>query len=108
MFFCGREAKEQAYFSLVRPRVEYACSLWDPSTKDLIKKLEAVQRSIRFVMGNYVREEGVVTGLLQDRRWLPLAERRKICRLSMMYKMHKEEVSIDFNKYFQIRSTRTS
>jgi hypothetical protein len=36
--------KEQAYFTLARPLVEYASTVWDPYTQIDINKVEAVQR----------------------------------------------------------------
>jgi hypothetical protein len=36
--------KEQAYFTLARPLVEYASTVWDPYTQTDINKVEAVQR----------------------------------------------------------------
>jgi hypothetical protein len=36
--------KKQAYKFLVRPSLEYACSVWDPYTKENIIQLEQVQR----------------------------------------------------------------
>jgi hypothetical protein len=36
--------KEQAYKALVRPSLEYACSVWDPHLKADINKMEMVQR----------------------------------------------------------------
>jgi hypothetical protein len=36
--------KEQAYFILARPLVEYASTVWDPYTQADINKVEAVQR----------------------------------------------------------------
>jgi hypothetical protein len=36
--------KEQAYKALVRPSLEYACSVWDPNIKSDINKIEMVQR----------------------------------------------------------------
>jgi hypothetical protein len=43
--------KEQAYFTLARPLVEYASTVWDPYTQTDINKVEAVQRrAARYVL----------------------------------------------------------
>ena len=42
--FCDEETKTAAYLSLVRPALEYSCSVWSPFTQDYISKLEMVQR----------------------------------------------------------------
>ena len=48
--------KLKAYKSLVRPLLEYSCSVWDPYTDDLINKVELVQhRAARFCVNNYAR-----------------------------------------------------
>ena len=39
-----RKSKAQCYQTLVRPLMEYACTIWDPHTKENINKLEAMQR----------------------------------------------------------------
>ena len=45
--------KEAAYKGLVRPVLEYGCSVWDPHTHGLHEELEKVQyRAARFVTGN--------------------------------------------------------
>ena len=44
--------KEQAYKTLVRPTLEYACSVWDSYFTEDINKLEKVQRrAARYVTG---------------------------------------------------------
>ena len=111
MFYCFEEAKELVYFALVRPHVEYACSLWDPSSKTLINKLEMVQRrSLRFVCNEYRREEGIVAGLIERKGWLSLKDRRLVARMCMLYKIVNENVAIRFSDYFNFKrsSTRSS
>ena len=49
---CSSKVKEQAYNSLVRPRVEYAIPAWDPYEKQHIASIEAVQHNaLWFVTG---------------------------------------------------------
>ena len=49
---------EAAYKGLVRPVLEYGCSVWDPHTKCLQEELEKVQNcAARFITRNYTFEE---------------------------------------------------
>ena len=57
---CSSKVKEQAYNSLVRPRVEYAIPAWDPYEKQHIASIEAVQHNaLWFVTGDYSRYSSV-------------------------------------------------
>ena len=48
------KTKEMAYFSLVRPHVEYCSTVWDPFTIKDINRLEMVQRrAARYVTCSY-------------------------------------------------------
>ena len=59
---CPRNLKDLAYKSILRPKLEYASSVWDPYTAENINKLEGVQRrSARFVCNKYSRKESVTT-----------------------------------------------
>ncbi|XP_071177850.1 uncharacterized protein [Mytilus edulis] len=73
--------KEQAYKSLVRPSLEYACSVWDPYLQQDIDSIEKVQRrAARFVTNKY-RNTSSVGNMLQHLEWRSLSDRRKDSRL---------------------------
>lgn len=79
--------KSRAYQSIVRPKLEYACSLWDPHTADYKNKLEMVQRrAARYVCNNY-HNTSSVTSMLNELQWPSLSERRLKTRLIMFYKV---------------------
>ncbi|KAK7093701.1 uncharacterized protein [Littorina saxatilis] len=83
----SRSVKEQAYKAFVRPILEYASSVWDPHTQKNIDKLEAVQRrAARFVCNRY-HNTSSVSRMLDSLGWQSLEERRKLARLSMLYKI---------------------
>ena len=41
---CSTDVKLKAYTTLVRPQLEYACSGWNPYTKQNIHQIELVQQ----------------------------------------------------------------
>ncbi|XP_071145327.1 uncharacterized protein [Mytilus edulis] len=102
--------KEQAYKSLVRPSLEYACSVWDPYLQQDIDSIEKVQRrAARFVTNKY-RNTSSVGSMLQHLEWRSLSDRRKDSRLVMLYKIEHEKVAIPKNNKLipQKRQTRHS
>ena len=40
---CPRDLRATVFQSLVRPHLEYCSSVWDPHTKDLVDRIEAIQ-----------------------------------------------------------------
>ena len=86
---CPKECRRLAYIALVRSRLEYAGTVWDPYYQQDIEKLERVQRqAARFITKDYrTREPGCVNRMLQDLNLPPLAERRRKARLGLMYKI---------------------
>jgi hypothetical protein len=84
---------------MVRPKLEYATTVWDPHHKYLQHNLEMVQRrSARWVCHNYSREASV-TSMLDALGWQSLLERRVIARMTMMYKITHCLIAIPVTQY---------
>ena len=63
---CPKKLRDTAYISLIRPALEYSCSVWHPhkkSNKDKIKKVQ--RRAARFVSNNF-RRKASVSEMLHD------------------------------------------
>lgn len=74
--------KQTLFFSCVKPILEYACVVWDPSQQYLIDKIERIQnRAARFVTNNY-NFRSSVSAIKNDLQWKSLAVRRKYLRLN--------------------------
>ena len=99
---CPASVKQQMFFALVRPILDYASVVWDPHTTSDIQQLEAVQRrAARFVSNNYKRTEGSVTTILQKLDWPSLQQRRKEQRLTIMFKIHRQDIAVPLPDYIQ-------
>ena len=86
--------KEQAYKLLVRPSLEYACSVWDPYFAEDINKLESIQRrAARYVTGRQTNTSSV-SDMIQHINWRSLSDRRTDARLTMFYKIVHNKVAI--------------
>ena len=99
-----------AYFTLVRPIIEYAAPVWDPYTQRNIYKIEMVQRrAARFVCGRY-HNTSSVSEMLQDLEWPSLQQRREMLRLVLFYKIHHNLVIFDTSPYITpaLRATRNT
>ena len=83
---CSTSVKSTAYKTLVRPQLEYCCTIWDPHHQTSIDRIEAVQnRAARFALGDYSRESSV-TSMKYNLEWDLLEERRLRARLLLLYK----------------------
>ena len=84
---CTKDVKKATYTALVRPILEYTSPARDPSSNEDTAKLEKVQRqAARFVHNNYYdRTPG----------WEPLQHRRRVDRLTTLYKIQRGLVEID-------------
>ena len=87
---CTRTVKETSYIAIVRPTIEYAATVWDPTSQSKIKALENIQRrAARFVTNNYTdRTPGCVTNMITSLGWQSLEQRRQNSRLCMLCKIY--------------------
>jgi hypothetical protein len=83
---CPTTIKAQCSPTLVRPTLEYASSIWSPSKKDSINKVEAVQRrAAKIATGDY-QHTSSVTAMLQQLQWQTLQSRRAYAQTVMVYR----------------------
>ena len=79
--------KNVAYNSLLRPSLEYACSVWDPYTQANVDKLEKVQRrAARFILNDDYNSS--VSGMFTKLHWDSLQARSQTHRLANFNKIH--------------------
>ena len=93
---CDTKVKDMAYCTLVRPKLEYACCVWNPFTKQNITQIEMVQgRAARFVLNDYSRFSHV-TPMIEHLGWDFLEDRRLLFQTTMFYKILMGHVGISF------------
>ena len=74
---CPEAIKTLCYQTFVRPLVEYASTVWDPSTEKNIKYVENVPRqAARFVKSDYRRRSSVTT-MLESLNWVSLVSQAR-------------------------------
>ena len=84
---CPAKIKQTAFTALVRYLLEYSSTVWDPFLETEKGELEKIQRrGARFVFNDYSRTSSV-TAMLSKLDWVPLTERRRDARLTMMFKI---------------------
>lgn len=100
------QVKLLAYNTLIRPKLEYACIVWDPHTKSNIYSLEKIQRrAVRFIYSKFGR--GVsVTKLMQDNEIQTLQSRRQLLRLKFLHSLVNNKLALHPSAYVTPLSTR--
>ena len=93
---CPRKTESLAFCTLVRPKLEYCVSMWDPYQQQDIDDLEHInRRATRVVYSRTCWEWGVSpTALFKDLGWDPLSNHRWQHRLSLMYRITHGLVSV--------------
>ncbi len=97
----SQSVKETAYKSLVRPALDYACTVWGPYTAVLTNTVEMVQhRATRYVCSRY-HNSSSVSGMIEQLGWDTLEERRAKYLLCMFYKVVNGLLDIPAGAYLQ-------
>ena len=103
-----KDLKKLAYITTVRTSLEYASVIWDPHQQGHKQMLEKTQRkAARWICNNYGRTSSV-TSMLTDLGLEPLEERRRISRLTFLYKVLHEEVAVPQQELGISRNTRAT
>ena len=86
--------------------MEYSSSVWEPYTKNLINKLESVQRrAARFCPNDFrSKSPGCVTNMIKKLEWESLTDRRQTRRLVIFHKAVHGHLSIPLGKLVTSRS----
>ena len=79
----------------MRPTLEYASPAWDPSTSEEVTKLEKVQRQAARLSITTIMTPGCVSKMVSDIGWESLQHRRRVDRLTTLYKIQYGLVELD-------------
>ena len=100
------KTRQIAYFSLVRPLLEYGCTVWDPFLKKDIKRFEKVQNAaLRFIFK--IKGQVSFTELRENIGMDSLAKRRRDLRCNFYMKAIERGLTVpDFTNFNRHHNTR--
>lgn len=103
----SKSVKDRAYQSLVRPKLEYCCSVWDPYTTENIYKIEQVQRRAARYACHRHHNTSSVTEMIHSLDWPTLQERRLKTRLHIFYKIINNKIAVPYDNILIPSQSRT-
>ena len=108
LYGCPQDVKEKCFNVLVRPILEYGCSVWDPHQAGQIANLEKIhKRAARFVTGNYSLTPGSTSTNMGELGWVPLSERRARLKIIPLSKATSRVIEIPLDDLTPVgRATR--
>ena len=91
--------KETLYNTLVRPRIEYAATVWDPHISKQKHSLEMVQRRAARWVTNRHHNTSSVSDMRHSLGWRSLEYRRAISRLCMLFQIYHGSIGMPHDPY---------
>ncbi len=86
-FTLNRISLEKAYFSFIRPLIEYSDSMWDNCTLELKNELESIQIEAARIVTGATKLCSIEKIIYRKLKWECLDKRRKKHKLILFYKM---------------------
>ena len=90
-FKLKRKTLNQIYISYLRPLLEYASIVWDSCTINEKETLEKIQYEAARIVTGLTRSVSI-DRLIKEIGWVSLADRRKIQKLTLVYKHRSGEL----------------
>ena len=88
---CNRDIKLQCYKAYVRPIIEYASPIWDTNNKNVIQKVESVQRKkARFILNDYIKDNSV-SKTIKKLSLDSIKLRRKVRKLKLIHSIASQK-----------------
>ena len=100
------DTKSTAYYSMVRPILEYCSTVWNPNTKDTKDNIHKIEMVARYATNRY-RNTSSVASMLEHLEWETLESRRAKHQLTMLFKIIHCIVDIPASDYLSPAFSRT-
>ena len=101
----SQSLRETAYFTLVRPQLEYVAAVWSPwLNKDIVEIEKINRRAIRFICNNYSYTESV-TSMMELWGWEKLEDKRYKISLCLLYKIIHGQVCTHLSEFIMFQTT---
>ena len=99
---CPEVVKEGAYQSIVRPKLDYSSTTWNPQQVTQKRQIEQVQRNAARLVSNKpfnYQNPTSVSSMIQHLNWPTLEARRRSSDLVLMYKVVHNLVAVPFQDF---------